>query len=199
MAEVILFHHALGLTEGVEIFARKLRLEGHSVHTPDLFEGRKFESIEEGMGYVAEVGFEEILNRGVNAAERFPPDVCYAGFSLGVVPAQKLALTREKARGALLFYSCVPVSYFGPKWPDDLPAQIHAMKSDPVFTKDGDLDAAQDLTQSSKNVELFLYDGSDHYFADETLDTYDVDATKLLMRRVLEFLHGISDNTPEKT
>ena len=39
MAEVLLFHHALGATEGVHAFASELRQAGHTVHTPDLFEG----------------------------------------------------------------------------------------------------------------------------------------------------------------
>ena len=49
MAEVVVFHHALGLTEPVGRFAAALRDAGHSVHTPDLYGGRRFDTIEEGM------------------------------------------------------------------------------------------------------------------------------------------------------
>jgi dienelactone hydrolase len=187
MAEVVLFHHAMGLTPGVVEFADRLRRAGHTVHTPDLFDGRTFPSIEEGMAHVEEVGFDEVIERGVAAAEELPAHVVYAGFSLGVVPAQKLAQTRPDAAGALLFYSCVPTSYFG-SWPDGLPVQIHGMDNDPFFAGEGDLEAAKELTESTDAAELFLYPGDQHYFADTTLPSYDAEATEMLVQRVLEFL-----------
>jgi dienelactone hydrolase len=54
---VVLFHHAQGLTPGVVAFAGELRRAGHTVHTPDLFEGHTFATIEEGMGYAEQIGF----------------------------------------------------------------------------------------------------------------------------------------------
>src|SRR6185369_3758689 len=133
MATVLLFHHLQGLTPGVVAFADTLRKAGHTVHTPDLFGGRTFESIETGMGYVKEIGFGEIIARGESAAAGLPAALVYAGFSLGVVSAQKLAQTRPGARGALLFYSCVPVSEFGPAWPKGVPVQVHGMDADLFF------------------------------------------------------------------
>jgi dienelactone hydrolase len=157
------------------------------VHTPDLFEGRTFDSIEEGVGYASEVGWGEIMARGERAAESLPSELVYGGFSLGVVPAQMLAQTRRGARGALLFYSCVPVSEFG-AWPAGVPAQIHGMDADPIFMQEGDVDAARELVASVDDAELFLYPGNKHYFADSSLPSYDAAATTLLTQRVLEFL-----------
>jgi dienelactone hydrolase len=188
MAEVLLFHHAQGQTTGFNAFADELRQAGHTVHTPDLFEGRTFGSIEEGMAYAEELGFpDEIIGRGERAASELPSELVYAGFSLGVVPAQKLAQTRPGARGALFFYSCVPASYFG-GWPADVPVQIHGMDADPIFVGEGDVEAARELVESSKSAELFLYPGDQHYFADSSLPSYDADATALLTKRVLDFL-----------
>jgi dienelactone hydrolase len=187
MAEVVLFHHAQGLTPGVVAFADELRGAGHTVHAPDLFEGRTFDSIDAGMAHIQGVGFEGMLERGVRAADAFGADVVYGGFSFGVVVAQKLAQTRPGARGALLFYSCVPASEFG-SWPDGLPAQIHGMDADPYFVDEGDLDAARELVNTAKDVELFLYPGNQHYFADSSLPSYDAEATALLTKRVLDFL-----------
>ncbi len=188
MAEVVLFHHAQGLTSGVVAFADELRRAGHTVHTPDLLDGRTFGSIEDGLAYAEELGFPgEILARGARAVEGLPADLVYAGFSLGVLPAQKLAQTRPGAKGALLFYSCVPVEAFG-SWPEGLPAQVHGMDADPFFTEEGDLDAARELVDEAKDAELFLYPGDQHYFADSTLPSYDPDATALLLQRVLGFL-----------
>jgi len=188
MAEVLLFHHALGLTPGVVAFADVLREAGHTVHTPDLFDGRTFGSIEEGVAHAGEIGFGEVLERGVRAAEALPAELVYVGFSLGVLPAQKLAQTGPGARGALLFYSCVPTSEFGAGWPDGVPVQIHGMDADPFFVDEGDIDAARALVEEADDAELFLYPGDQHYFADSTLPSYDPDATALLTQRVLAFL-----------
>jgi dienelactone hydrolase len=156
MAEVVLFHHAQGLTPGVAAFADELRRAGHTVHTPDLFEGRTFDTIADGMGYVREIGFGEVMERGVRAVDGLPAELVYAGFSLGVLPSQRLAQTRAGARGALLFYSCVPVSEFGSTWPDGVPVQVHAMDADPYFVDEGDIDAARELVDEAKDAELFL-------------------------------------------
>ena len=189
MAEVMLFHHAQGQTTGFHVFADELRRAGHRVHAPDLYDGRTFDSIDAGMAYAAEIGFPGVvLERGVRAAEGLPAGLVYAGFSLGVLPAQKLAQTRPGARGALLFYSCVPVSEFGPSWPADVPVQIHGMDADPIFVGEGDIDAARAIVASAADAELFLYPGDQHYFADSSLPSYDARAAALLLQRVLTFL-----------
>ena len=190
MAEVLLFHHALGQTTGLFAFADELRRAGHTVHTPDLFDGRTFDTIEAGVAYAEEIGFGEVIERGVHAADGLPSELVYAGFSIGVLPAQKLAQTRPGARGALLFYSCVPTSAFGSSWPADVPVQIHGMDADPLFVDEGDLDAARALLGSTTNAELFLYPGDQHYFADSSLPSYDAPAAELLMGRVLAFLEA---------
>ena len=189
MAEVVLFHHAQGLTPGVNAFAGELRRAAHTVHTPDLFEGRTFDTVEEGVSYAEELGFGQVIERGVRAVEGLPAELVYAGFSLGVLPAQKLAQTRPGARGALLFHSCVPVSEFSSAWPDGVPVQVHAMNADPFFVGE-DFDAARALVDQAKDAELFLYPGEQHLFADSSLPSYDPDATALLTQRVLDFLSG---------
>ena len=191
MAEIVLFHHAQGLTPGVTAFADELRQAGHIVHTPDLFDGRTFDSIEKGMSFVTELGFGEVMERGERAVAGLPMELVYAGFSLGVVPAQKLAQTRPGARGALLFYSCIPVSEFGPAWPKGVPVQIHGMDADPIFVGEGDIDAARALVEEAEDGELFLYPGDQHYFADNSLPSYDAEATALLLQRVLKFLAAL--------
>jgi len=189
MAEVVLFHHAQGLTPGVVAFADALRDAGHKVHAPDLFDGRTFGSIEEGMAYAEQLGFpDEIFRLGAQAVDELPAELVYAGFSLGVLPAQRLAQTRPGARGALLFYSCVPVSAFGSKWPDGVAVQVHGMDADPFFVGEGDIDAARELVTEADDGELFLYPGDQHYFADSSLPSYDPAATNLATQRVLAFL-----------
>jgi dienelactone hydrolase len=191
MTEVVLFHHALGLTPGVVAFADELRGAGHAVRTPDLFEGRTFATIDDGVGHARDVGFEAIIERGAAAAQDGPAEVVYAGFSLGVLPAQKLAQTRPGALGALLYYSCLPLGAFAPAWPAGVPVEVHGMDADPLFVDEGDLDAARGLVAAADQAELFLYDGDQHYFADRTLPSYDPDAAALLLRRTLAFLDRV--------
>ena len=191
MAEVVLFHHAQGLTPGVAAFADELRRAGHTVHTPDLFEGHTFDTVEEGVAHAREVGFGEVTERGVRAVEGLPAGLVYAGFSLGVLLAQMLAQTRTGARGALLFHACFPVSEFGPSWPEGVPVQVHAMDADPFFVDDGDIDVARALVGEAEDAEMFLYPGNRHLFADGSLPSYEADAAALLGRRVLAFLDRI--------
>lgn len=187
MAEVVLFHHALGLTPGVVEFAGDLVDAGHTVHTPDLFQGRTFDTLQDGVEHAEEIGFGEVIERGVRAVRDLPAGIVYAGFSLGVLPAQKLAQTRAGARGALLFYSCVPPAEFG-AWPREVPVQIHGMDRDPIFVGEGDIEAARLVVEQAEEGELFLYPGDQHYFADSTLPSYDPAAAGLLFERVLSFL-----------
>lgn len=190
MAEVLLFHHAQGLTAGVHTFAELLRAEGHSVHTPDLFGASTFGTVDEGLAYIDKVGFVELRERGVRIADGLPFELVYGGFSFGVLPAQKLAQTRPGARGALLFSSCLPITgewAFGP-WPNSVPVQIHGMDNDPVFVGEGDIHAARKIVENVPAAELFLYPGDQHLFADTSLASHDDEAAALLIKHVLDFL-----------
>ena len=188
MAEMLLFHHAHGLTPGVLAFADEIRRAGHTVHTPDLFEGRVFATLDEGLAYARDVGFDAVRARGVHAAEDLPADLVHAGFSLGAMPAQQLAQSRP-GRGALLFHGSVPPETFGSAWPAELPVQIHAMDADPFFVEEGgDIDAARAIVAAATDGELFLYPGDQHLFTDSGLPAHDADATALVLQRTLEFL-----------
>jgi dienelactone hydrolase len=187
MAEVLLFHHAQGLTAGCLAFADDLRAKGHRVHAPDLYDGRTFAELAEGMKYVKQLGFDSFIDRGRSVAESLPAEVVYAGFSLGVLPAQMLAQTRPGAQGALLLHSAMPISEFGTAWPAGVPLQIHTMEGDEM----GDVDVARELVASVNGAELFLYPGDRHLFADSSLPDYDSVAATLLMQRVLSFLERI--------
>jgi dienelactone hydrolase len=189
MSEVLLYHHVQGLTDGVRAFADELGQAGHTVHTPDLFDGRSFGTLEDGMAFAREAGFDALGERGVAAAEGIGPEVVYAGFSFGVTIAQRLAQTRSGARGALLMYSCLPVSEFGEAWPEDVPAQVHGKAGDEFFLED--IDAARALVDSTDQAELFLYPGTEHLFADSSLASYDPEAAALLTERVLAFLDNV--------
>lgn len=188
MAEVLLFHHAQGLTPGVLAFADELRAAGHVIHTPDLYDGETFGSVDEGVAHAQEIGFGTVLERGRAAADDLPAELVYAGFSLGGMPAQMLAQTRPGTRGALLFHAAIPLLEFGGSWPEGAPLQIHFMEDDPWAEED--LPAAREIAETVEGAELFLYPGNRHLFADNSVPEYDEGAATLLRQRVLSFLEG---------
>jgi dienelactone hydrolase len=196
MAEVVLFHHVQGLTDGVLAFAGELRAGGHTVHTPDLFGGERPATIDDGMALKERIGDEVLGERADRAVAGLPEDLVYAGFSFGVLSAQRLAQTRPGARGALLYESCMPITgewAFGP-WPAGVPVQIHGMDKDPYFALEGDIDAARELVEivGPGLAELFVYPGDRHLFTDSSLPSYDADAAALVVQRSLAFLDRVS-------
>src|SRR5271166_1350850 len=195
MAEVVLFHHVQGLTDGVLAFADELRSGGHTVHTPDLFDGERPSTIDDGVAHLRNVGEEVLDARAALAVAELPEDVVYAGFSWGASTAQRFAQTRPGARGALLYEACIPITgewAFGP-WPDGVAVQVHGMDKDPFFGLEGDIDAARELVEmvGPERAELFVYSGDRHLFTDSSLPSYDADATALVVHRSREFLDRI--------
>lgn len=184
MAEILLFHHIQGLTSGVHAFADRLRAAGHTVHTPDSFEGRTFGSIDEGAAYVGEVGFEAMRDRSVLHADGLPNDLVYAGFSLGAMPAQTLLQNRPGARAGLFFHGFADPADFG-DWPD-LPVQVHAMGDDEFWLEDKE--AAEAAAAAHDSIEIFTYPGSGHLFTDDTVADHDAAATDLVLERSLALL-----------
>jgi dienelactone hydrolase len=191
MAEILLLHHAHGLTTGMRDLAGTFERAGHTVHLPDLYEGRTFDALEDGVAHARDTGFDVVLERGVRAAEGLPDGLVYAGFSLGVMAAQRLAQTRPGARGALLVAACLPPAEFGGDWPAGVPVQVHGKESDPYFAGDGDLAAARELVASVPDAELFLYPGKEHIFTEPGLSEYDAAAAAAFTERALAFLDRV--------
>ncbi|MGV9806640.1 dienelactone hydrolase family protein [Micromonospora chersina] len=192
MADIVLFHHIQGLTDGVRALADQLRAGGHTVHTPDLFDGERPATIDEGAALTRRIGGEALDERADRAVADLPKDLVYAGVSWGAATAQRLAQTRPGTRGALLYESCLPVTgewAVGP-WPEGVPVQIHGMDKDPFFALEGDIDAARELVGivGPERGELFVYPGEAHLFTDSSLPSHDADATALAVRRSREFL-----------
>jgi dienelactone hydrolase len=154
------------------------------VHTPDLYDGVTFATLEDGIAHAQSIGVPTILERGRRAVDGVETDITYVGFSLGVLPAQLLAQTRPGAHAALFAHSCVPPSEFGPGWPDAVPLQLHLTEDDPLaLPPNSDLEAARAL--AAQGAELYLYPGTDHLF--------DAPTTALFTERALAFLERRGD------
>ena len=194
MAEVLLFHHVQGRTPGMLAFADRLRVAGHAVHVPDLYGGRVFPTIAEGLAFSEGPDAPDLTAMAATAAAGLPADLVYVGISAGVRHAQRLAQTRAGAAGAVLIESCLPVSgewAIGP-WPKGLPVQIHGMVDDRYFAGEGDLEAARELVGTvGPTAELYLYPGDRHLFEDSSLASYDAAATELLTARIVDFIGRI--------
>ena len=188
MTHVILFHHAQGLTEGVAEFAQRLRDAGHDVVVPDLYDGLTFDSIDAGVAHAEKLGFETIIERGTLAADALPPDTVYAGFSLGSLPAQKLAQTRPGALGAILFHGGVPAAMFGSDWPATAALQLHVTAEDEWI----ELLEVEQLAEDAGAAELFIYPGSAHLVADPSLGEYDEEIAELILTRAIAFLDRLA-------
>ena len=196
MAEIVLFHHALGLTDGVRAFAERLAADRHTVHTPDLYEGAVGATLEDGFAIKERIGDQVMADHVDSALADLPPELVYAGMSLGVMTAQRLAQTRTGAQGAVLYEACAPITgkwAFGP-WPPGVPVQVHGMDDDEFFAHEGDIDAARELVETvgTETAELFVYPGNRHLFLDNSLPSFDADATELVLQRSLALLDRIS-------
>ena len=196
MAEVVLFHSALGLRPGVTAAADRLRAAGHNVHTPDYYDGEVFDDLDEGLRKRDELGYAEIAQRARDAVARLPAELVFAGFSLGAMPAELLAATTPGTRGAVLMHAAIPVKGFGgfgvERWPAGVPVQAHYAAEDP-WVEAGEVAALGDAVRGAGAAfEEHAYPGSGHLFADPDLPGYDRASSEAMWRRVLDFLDRVN-------
>ncbi len=184
MAEVVFFHHSGGLTAGVETLAETLRAAGHTVHAPDLFDGRTFDDVSEGVAFVDSSGEEIFAQRAAAAVEGLPREVVYGGASFGAARAAEQVLTRPGALGAFFLYGAVAPSWWGAAWPVGVPAQAHQAEVDPWR----EVDAEQEFVATVPEAELFLYPVTGHLFAEAGHPDHDPASAELATQRILEFL-----------
>ena len=185
MTDVLLYHHALGLTAGVHAIADRLRAAGHRVTTPDVFGGRTYGSLDEAME-VVDPNFDSLLDTAVDAAGGAATPLVCVGFSFGATAAQRVAQTRPGVVAAALFHAAAPPTAFSPDgWPAGVALQVHVAADDPWV----ELDEAEALVAAAGDLgELFVYPGSAHLFTDPTLDVHDPAIAEPAMERLLALL-----------
>ncbi|MEW2156725.1 dienelactone hydrolase family protein [Streptomyces sp. NPDC007189] len=187
---IMLFHSAYGLRPAVRDAADRLRRAGHEVWTPDLFEGRTFDTVEEGMEFNESVGKEELLKRAVLAAAPYSDrGLVYAGFSLGASVAQTLALGDDKARGLLLLHGTSDIAPNAST--DGLPVQLHVAEPDPFETDDWLTAWYLQMGRAGADVEVYRYPAAGHLYTDPGLPDYDREAAEATWRVALGFLDAL--------
>ena len=193
MAEIVLFHSVLGLRPGVIAAADRLRAAGHTVHTPDLFDGEVFDDLDAGLRKEEALGYQEIARRSRDAVAGLPAGLVFAGFSMGAVHAELLAAARPGPRGAVLMHGAVPVEvlreFLGvERWPEGVPVQVHYAAEDPWVEAEEVAALGGAVKEAGAAFEEYAYPGSGHLFADPDLPEYDRASSEAMWRRVLAFL-----------
>jgi len=153
---------------------------------PDLFDGRTFENVETGVEHAQSIGFDNIVERGFEAGRNMPGSYVVVGFSLGVMPAQRLAQQDPRVGGAVLCHAIVPVDHFGDGWPEPLPLDIHMSDDDPWCEEDGVV--AREVAASVPGVRLYRYRGSGHLIADSSSPDHEVEQGNLVIDRIVDFV-----------
>lgn len=189
MAEIVLFHHAGGLTDGVLGFARTLEQAGHTVHAPDLFDGRTFADVKDGVAYAQELGEEAFAAKAAEIMAPLGSDIVYGGMSMGAARAAEQVLQRPGARGAFFLYGAIAPSWWDATWPDGVPTQAHTTEDDEWREVE-----AEEEYVAIPGAELFVYPGSGHLFAEPGHPDHDPDAARLATERVLAFLADLGQS-----
>lgn len=191
MSQILLFHHALGLTDGVRALAEKIEAGGHTVHLPDLYDGRCFTTGQDGLAYLREVGMEQIVARGVAAAAEHRQASVVAGISMGARPAFKAAQTVPAFRACITMSAALPLNAYAPLWMPHVALQVHLAAQD-LWVQEEDLPLARSYAGSAERPEgpadLFEYDTAGHLFMDSTTAEYDAGLTDLMVQRIHELL-----------
>jgi dienelactone hydrolase len=189
---IVLFHSALGLRPSVLDWAVRLRAAGHQVRTPDSFDAQVFTRLEDGARKRDELGIPELLRRAQASLSDLPPGLVLAGFSMGAAAAQYLAATLPGARGAILMHGALDLGQLGVKaWPAGVAVQIHHTKKDPEVDANQVRALQAAVKAAGAPVEVHVYPGSHHLFADAGLPDHDPDSAKLMEERVMAFLASL--------
>jgi dienelactone hydrolase len=189
MAHVVLFHHAQGLRSDVLEWADSLRAAGHEVDAPDLYAGRTFDLLEDGIAHRDEVGLPALMERAAAFLEDNPENVVYAGFSMGASTAHYFGVTRPGALAIVLMHGTAPAaSLGGAGWPSQVPGQVHRKAVDRLMDESGPIAAEESARSAGAPFEDFTYPGEGHLFADPDGPDYDGDAADLMLERELALL-----------
>lgn len=190
MAEIVVFHSALGLRPAIGRFADDLRGLGHVVHTPDLFDGEVFDDLDTGVAHRDAIGIPALLGRAHEAVTDLPDELVFAGFSMGTAPAQLLAATRPGAKGALLIQGALGLGELGlATWPDGVPLQIHVAADDPWFDRDDAKAAVSAIPDQMVDYHEYPIDA--HLFADPDWHEHDPAATSDMLDAITSWLEAV--------
>ncbi len=170
-------------------WADSLRGAGHEVETPDLYEGRTFDRLEDGIAHRDEIGIPTLIARAGEFLDGLPVELVYAGFSMGASTAHYFTVTRPGALAALLMHGTAPPATLGGAgWPANVLGQLHCAAEDPYVDSAGLAAAEQSARDAGVTLEVFTYPVKGHLFADPDGPDYDGESSRLMLERELALL-----------
>lgn len=97
MTEIILFHHVLDSPMAPRIRGRTATTRATPC-TPDLFGGRTFPTLDDGLTHVRSVGLDVLAQRGVDAASALPSRAVFSTPWTGTRSSSTAATSRPPPR-----------------------------------------------------------------------------------------------------
>ncbi len=190
MSEVVVFHSALGLRQGVKDFAEQIRKAGHTVTTLDLYDGEIFDNYEAGGRKWDELGIPKIMQMAQAFCADLAGDIVFAGFSRGAALAELMAATHPGAKGCLLMHGALPPEMLQLKtWPTNVPVQLHYNAHDPFRNPEHDVALENAVTSGGSPFNEYLYEGNTHLFSDKDMPDYNESAAQLMTERAVRFVN----------
>jgi len=193
MAEILLFHHAYGLTDGLRALAARLIAEGHTVHCPDCYAGVTFRNIDDGVKHLQRIGHDAVEEVARRSAREFRNADVVMGFGLGAMQAQLLAQDLRRIRGCLLMGGAFTPSALGGMWRSNTSLEIHLSDPD-EWVQPAELEG---LLYHAPHANVYRYTNKGHLFIDECSRDYDADAADLFEERLETWLADLDQQAAE--
>lgn len=189
--KIVVYHSVLGIRQGEENMAERMRKLGFEVSILDLYDGKVFETYDKALILFEAIGIPGLIEQALKALEGTNGPIIFAGFSNGGALAEVMTIEYPHTVGCLLFHAALPIQEIGAtKWPENVPVQVHYADEDPWRENDYVEKFLKQVELSGSKAELFEYQSKGHLFSDTTLpDEYNEVETKKLYSHVENFLN----------
>jgi carboxymethylenebutenolidase len=190
-AGVALFHAWWGLNDDVVAYADRLADAGFAVMAPDVFGGQVASTIEEAeriAGGADEAAVDEIALATVDRlADRLGPTgkIAALGFSFGAAFAVSAPTQRDRLAATVVYYGTYTGSILTRA---QVPVLGHFAETDPYETDEGVAEFEEGLRSAGRDVTIYRYPGTGHWFAEPSRDAYRPEAADLAFERTAAFL-----------
>jgi carboxymethylenebutenolidase len=188
-----------GLVPHITDLCDRFAAEGFVALAPDLFHGEKTTEPDEAGKLMMALNLQRAAQdlRGASAFLQGHDAVSgdklgITGFCMGGGLTLVAACDQPEVFGAVVpWYGLIPWPDAEPDWSKlEAPVLGHYAGNDGFFTREAAVDLEAKLRGLGKSATLYIYDGADHAFFNDTRpEVYDADAAATAWSRTIEFLH----------
>ena len=197
---LIVLQESWGLVPHMKDVCDRFAAEGFTAFAPDLFHGTTTTDPDEAARLLTTLDLDQAA-QDMSAAVDFldgseqvrGEGVGVIGFCMGGGLALLLGTVRPDAvRAVVPFYGVIPPDRPQPDWSKlEAPVQGHFAEKDAHIPAALVRELEAHLKSLDKDVEVFMYDGVDHaFFNDTRTEVYDEQAASMAWVRTLEFLRA---------